>query len=124
MRINTLLTDTAVAGELGARFERLRLNLNLTQDQLALRAGVSKRTIERFESGTSAPNFNGVIRLCRALGLMERLDYLVPEPTPSPMQQVAMMGKLRRRARQKRVDPEESARVMEGPSQWKWGDEK
>lgn len=47
-------TDEAVLGELGRRLAQVRLGKNLTQAQLAAKAGVSKRTVERLEVGGGA----------------------------------------------------------------------
>jgi DNA-binding XRE family transcriptional regulator len=51
MKISAQLTDEAVLHELGGRLAGLRIEHNLTQAALAEQAGVSKRTIERLESG-------------------------------------------------------------------------
>ena len=47
-------TDEAVLSELGGRLARVRLARNFTQAGLARQAGVSKRTVERLESGSVA----------------------------------------------------------------------
>lgn len=51
MRIGKDTTDEAVLRELGRRLAQVRLGKNLTQAQLAAKAGVSKRTVERLEVG-------------------------------------------------------------------------
>lgn len=111
MKIASSLTDDAVLRELGARLEGVRLGANLTQAQLAAQAGVSKRTVERLEAGVVAAQLSALLRVCRALGLLERLDLLVPEPGPSP---VALL-KLKRRSR-KRASGRRAARA---PA-WTW----
>jgi len=102
-------------GELGARMARIRLEMNLTQAQLALQAGVSKRTVERLESGEVATQISGFIRVCRVLELIDRFDTLIPEPLPSPVAQLKLKGRTRKRA---------SAPRIAGPSRekWKWAD--
>jgi transcriptional regulator with XRE-family HTH domain len=101
---------------LGGRLAKLRLDQNLTQGELAKRAGVSKRTVERLESGAAATQLSGFIRVCRALNLLERFDTLIPESPPSPIAQVKLRGKQRRRA--------SSAKTVKSPSKkWVWGDE-
>ena len=54
MKISTLLADEAILTEMGARIARRRLDLQLTQAELAEQAGVAKRTLERIEAGASA----------------------------------------------------------------------
>ena len=110
------VTAEALLSELGGRLARVRLDQNLTQRELADRAGVSKRTVERLESGSAATQLSGFIRVCRALDLLERFETLIPDPLPSPLVQLKLRGKLRRRA--------SSARTPRNPSQrWTWGDE-
>jgi len=93
----------------------VRLDQNLTQADLADQAGVSKRTVERLESGAAATQLSGFIRVCRVLGLLERFDALIPESLPSPIAQLKLRGKQRRRA--------SSARTPDRPAKkWKWGD--
>jgi transcriptional regulator with XRE-family HTH domain len=116
MKIDRNSTDEAVLRELGARLARVRLDRNLTQAQLAEQAGVSKRTVERLESGAVATQLSGFIRVCRVLELVDRLELLVPEPLPSPMALLKLAGKQRRRA--------SAGRKARGPStKWQWGDE-
>jgi transcriptional regulator with XRE-family HTH domain len=109
------MTDSAVLAELGLRLARVRLRKNLAQAELADEAGVSKRTLIRLEHGESTQLTN-LIRVLRALGLLENLDALVPPPGPSPMEQLRM----RRRERQ-RASPKGTAR---GPAKpWTWADD-
>jgi transcriptional regulator with XRE-family HTH domain len=119
MKITPQLTDDTILTELGARLARVRLEKNLTQAQLALQAGVSKRTIERLEQGAAAPQLSSVIRLCRVLGLLENFELLLPEPAPSPMAQLYLRGKTRQRASRPRFGA-----VQEPPAPWTWGDSK
>ena len=97
MKLTSQLSDDTVIAELGARFARYRLDRNLTQAQLARRAGVSKRTVERLESGGSS-QLGNFIRICRALDLLERLDALLPPPLPSPIEQLRHGGRQGQRA--------------------------
>jgi len=108
------MSDDAILSVLGSRLSRVRLDKNITQAQLAAQAGVSKRTIERLESGEVAAQLSGFIRVCRVLGLLDRFDLLVPEPPPSPLAQLKYRGKERQRAWVVR-EP--------GPTnrKWEWG---
>ncbi len=90
-------TDRALLKEIGNRLARHRLNRNLTQEQVAHEAGVSKRTVVRLENGESSQLTN-LIRVVRALGLAGGLDALVPPPQPSPVAQLRSREKERRRA--------------------------
>ena len=103
MKIAKQATDAAVLTEIGQRIARVRLERNLTQVQLAEQAGVSKSTVQRLESGDVSPQLSGFIRVCRVLDLIERFDLLVPEPMPSPVEQLKLGGKRRKRASKARV---------------------
>ena len=105
MKIESQLTDDAILGELGARAARTRLERNLTQATLAEQAGVSKRTVERLEAGEVATQLSVFVRVCRALGLVDRLEALIPEPLPSPVAQLKLQGRTRRRASGSKIAP-------------------
>lgn len=98
MKIEKTTTDTRVLEELGARLAAERLAQDLTQAQLAEQAGVSKRTVERLEAGAVATQLSTFLRVLRVLGLQDKLDALIPEPTPSPLQQLKGRGRTRQRA--------------------------
>jgi transcriptional regulator with XRE-family HTH domain len=115
MKITQQATDDTVLAELGGRLARIRLERNLTQGQLAEQAGVSKRTVERLESGAVATQLSGFIRVCRVLGVLERLDTLVPEPVPSPVAQLKLRGRQRQRASTTKA-------VTSSAKKWQWGD--
>ena len=94
---------------------RVRLERNLTQASLVELAGISKRTVERLESGKVASQLSALIRVCRALGIAERLEALAPEPLPSPMDRLKRQGRTRRRA--------SGRKPPEGPAKkWTWGE--
>lgn len=88
---------------------------NLTQAALAAQAGVAKRTVERLESGEVATQLSGFVRVCRALGLVERFDSLVPEALPSPIAQLKLQGRKRKRASGKKA-------AAAAPGKWTWGE--
>src|SRR6185437_7695075 len=96
MKLTSGLTDEAVLHELGGRFERRRIDANLTQAALAERAGVSKRTVERIEAGQST-DFQLLVRTLRALRLFDELDRLVPDLPQSPMALLKHKGRERKR---------------------------
>jgi transcriptional regulator with XRE-family HTH domain len=114
MKIEGLLTDEAILAELGARLAQRRLELQLTQEMLAEQAGVSKRTVERIEAGATA-QMSTLVRILRALELADRLETLVPEAGPRPMDLARLKGKARKRASGKRKSADEEP--------WHSGDE-
>lgn len=117
MKIEANSTDEAVLAELGQRLARTRLERNLSQELLAAEAGISKRTVERLEAGEPVKS-NSLIRVLRALGQLDSLDRLVPEPLPSPVERLRLQGRRRRRARTPRTE-----RSQGQAEPWRWGDE-
>jgi transcriptional regulator with XRE-family HTH domain len=116
MKLSPQLTDQAFLQELGGRLAGVRIDRNLTQAALAEQAGVSKRTVERLESGEVATQLSGFLRVCRVLGLLERFETLLPEPAPGPMAQLKQQGRRRQRATGKKA-------AAGTPTKWTWGDE-
>jgi len=116
MKITAQLTDESILTELGGRLTSARLGRNLTQAALAEQAGVSKRTVERLESGAVATQLSGFLRVCRTLDLLERFESLIPEVMTSPMEQLKKQGRKRQRASGKKAAPAK-------PKKWTWGDE-
>ncbi|MEO1717102.1 MAG: helix-turn-helix transcriptional regulator [Planctomycetota bacterium] len=113
------MTDEAVLEQLGERLSRYRLDRNLTQAEVATEAGVHKNTIFRLEAGGSTQTKN-LVRVLRALGLLDRLDAIVPEPVPSPLKQLEAAERQRKRAvRKKGLKPKPG----ESSAGWSWGDD-
>ena len=115
--METNLTDEQLLEQVGSRLAGLRLARNLTQEQLAENAGLGLRTIQRLESGAAAAQLSGFLRVCRVLGVLDRLDLLLPESAPSPIEQLKMHGKKRQRASSGRKGG--SGRKED----WTWGEE-
>lgn len=101
MKISHQLTDDAILAEIGARISARRIDLQLTQADVAERAGIAKRTLERMEAGHSS-QLSSLIRVLRVLDAMPGLENLIPESGPRPMDLLQRKGKVRRRASGKR----------------------
>lgn len=110
------MPERVIMTELGHRAQQQRVGLNLTQKQLAQRAGVSARTIERFEAGAPV-QLDKLVRLLRALGLSDNLDQLIPQAAIRPLQMVQSRTTVRQRAHTARSKGDAN-------TEWKWGDEK
>lgn len=119
MRIDFRLSDDAVLAELGGRLARTRLERNLTQRALAEEAGVARKVVHAMEAGGEF-KATSLIRVLRALGLMDSLDRLVPEPAQSPIELLKLHGRTRRRASGSRG---RSASPPAPKPPWRWGDE-
>lgn len=116
MKIQELRHDEAILQELGRRLAHERIELNLTQAELAKRAGVGKRTLERLETGETTQT-RTLFRIFRELDLLGKVDVLLPEPTTRPSHTIKKADARPKRATRKRADETKAAK-------WKWGDEK
>jgi transcriptional regulator with XRE-family HTH domain len=108
-------SDSALLSDIGRRLAAWRLARNLTQSEVAERAGLGLRTVQRLESGEAATHLSGFLGVCRVLGLLDRIDALIPEPTVSPIAQLRLRRKERKRATR---TPRER-----GSKKWSWNDE-
>ena len=93
----TAMSDKAILAELGERVRRERLNQNISQSDLALRAGVSRIVIQRVEGGQVC-TLDGLIKILRAFGKLDGLDVFLPDPGFSPLQLARLSGRHRERA--------------------------
>ncbi len=79
------LSNTEIISMMGQRLKQYRLNLSITQREMALNTGVSLPTIQKLEAG-SATNvtLSTVLTLMRYLGIIENADQLIPLQPASP----------------------------------------
>lgn len=123
MKIDSSLTDQTLLKLIGERLAQRRLDQNLTQAQLAEQAGLGVRTVQRLELGEAATQLSGFVRVCRALGIIEHFDVLLPEPAASPMAQLAQFkrtGRPRKRASGRKPARQPTARDPQ--KKWTWGE--
>lgn len=90
------MTDQAVAAEIGQRIDQLRLEQNMTQQQIADAVGLSRVSYAKLVAGQA--KFANVIGVLRALDQLALLENFVPEAVFSPLEQLKMKGKQRQRA--------------------------
>lgn len=102
LRSPETLTDSAALEVIGARLAAARLQRNLTQAALGREAGVSRATVERIERGAGA-DLKLLVRVLRALQLLEGFLAGIPADEPSPMALLAAHGRKRQRARGRRA---------------------
>jgi len=93
------MTNKAIAAELGERIEQLRLEQNLTQQQLADEIGLSRISYRNLVKGSG--KFENIIAVLRALDQLDQLENFIPEVGYSPMQQLKLKGKQCKRASKK-----------------------
>jgi hypothetical protein len=105
----THLSDKEVARELARRVRAWRLSprgAGMTQEELVRRSGVGLTPLKRFER-TGGITLNNLIGILRAMGLLDRLEDLVPEPstaTPLELLHASRKNSPRQRAPRQEAD--------------------
>lgn len=98
-------TNQEIVRIFGERFKDYRMMANLTQAELAERAGVSALTVRNFETGkTGNITLANLIALLRAVDLFFGLDDLIPEVPLSPYLFSARNEQRRKRIRHTKID--------------------
>jgi transcriptional regulator with XRE-family HTH domain len=95
------MTNEVVVKHLCSNLKQMRLNKNLSQEDLAENSGVSRVTISRMERG-QAINLLTMVQLLRALDNLDILNYLNIEPEISPMMVMEERSKYRKKASPKK----------------------
>jgi transcriptional regulator with XRE-family HTH domain len=90
------LSDKAIEHEIGAHLKNLRLQKNLTQEQLSKKTVLSLNTIKSLEAGRG--KISTLIALLRELKALDRLNSLTIELSISPLQLALAKNKTRKRA--------------------------
>ena len=113
MKINSENNNSAVLSELGVRIKRNRIDMQLSQQDFAAKAGISTRTLSAAENGEDI-RLSNLLRILRTLGCLDNIDLLLPELAFDP-ESYRTLGRERKRV----------SRTSEGKdtSEWKWGDE-
>ena len=90
------------------------LDMQLSQQDFAAKAGISTRTLSAAENGEDI-RLSSLLRILRTLNCLENLDLLLPELAFDP-ESYRTLGRERKRV----------SRTIENndTSEWKWGDEK
>src|SRR5690554_5202599 len=87
-KIRNAMTDEAIEKELGQRLARIRINANVTQDELAQAIGIDRGRISRLESAGSG-KLSTVVAVLRHLDRLDLLEQWLPEVTTlSPLKQL------------------------------------
>ena len=105
MNVNTN-SSAAIVAELGERLKRARLNRDMTQAEVAKRAGVSRLAVLNAEKGNV--RLNVLVAIMSALDLAGQLELFLPNQEVSPVQLARLRGKARQRASgQRKANTEE-----------------
>ncbi len=95
-------TNAELTEQLGRRIRRIRLRQNITQRDLALKAGLSRLAVSRAEEGV-IKSMRVLVAIARALGHLRDFELLFDVPEISPREMAQLKGKRRQRATGKRA---------------------
>ena len=91
------MSDLGILKELGQTLKTIRLQKNITQEEMAQKAGLNRMTIGKIEKGEPS-SFLTFIQILRALDKLELLNNFTTVPTISPIQMAKLQKKSRQRA--------------------------
>lgn len=97
--------------ELGQKIKTYRIMKEMSQQDLADKSGVSKRSISRLEQGETV-QVDNLFKILLALELGENIDLLVPDQTKRPSYYLEKTDEKPKRVRRKTEK-----------NDFKWGDE-
>ena len=98
------LSDVAAVREIGRNLQLIRLNQDITQQELAVQTGLSRLTISQVENGRPASTLT-LVQLLRALGRLDVLEVLEESATISPLQAARLARQTRQRASRRNDNP-------------------
>ena len=109
------LSDIAIPSQLGRFLRQIRMEQNLTQENLAVKAGLSRSAIYELENGKCATSFITIVQVLRALDHLHLFDTWKSSETAHPIMRVQMPDKKGARA---------SSQVMHEKkreeNEWEW----
>jgi transcriptional regulator with XRE-family HTH domain len=79
------LTERDIDGRIGTHIRELRVARNLTLDELARRADVSRAMLSRIERGESSPTAQLLVKVCGGLGVTLSALFAQTEIPASPV---------------------------------------
>ena len=97
--------------ELGKKIKLYRISKEMSQQDLADKTGISKRSLSRLEQGESV-NVDSLFKILLGLDLGDNIELLVPDQTRRPSYYLEKTDDRQKRVR-KKIEKKE----------FKWGDE-
>jgi len=110
------LSSTTAIAQIASRLKAYRIDYPLSQQELADKAGISRRSITNLENGEDV-QLSTLIKVLMALGLDSNLDLLAPDPTERPSYYLKEKSSAPQRKRASKRGFKASKRAF------KWGDE-
>ena len=95
------MSDLTIVKEICHGLKQMRLNENISQEELAKRSGLNRVTISRMESGR-AVSLQTLVQTLRALNRLDIVNAFMEEPEISPLKLFDIQEKYRRKATPKK----------------------
>lgn len=114
MKIHGTESNAYLTEEIGRRLRGLRIRSAMTQQELAVRAGVPKSMITKAENGAPI-RLDVLMELMRALGCLGNFQVLLPEDEPTALEML--------KGKEKRMRVRHTRNEGKKENGWKWGDE-
>ena len=87
-----MLSDPEICKRIAAKIKMIRLKQNMSQAELADKAGISVSSVKRIEDG-EIKNFESLIRILRTLGELDVFVKLIEEQPLSPNEYYDLVNK-------------------------------
>ncbi len=94
------MEDLMILNRIGEKLKANRLRQNIMQQNLADASGVSLSTLKKLEKGEIA-SFGSLLKVLRALGMLEALQPLIEEDQLSPKEYYDFVYKEKRKQRKR-----------------------
>lgn len=92
------LSNAEIIQSLGAQYKQYRLRAELTQKEVAQKAGVSLITLRAFENGKAFNiTMGNLLALLRVIQQLEPITDILPEIPISPYQLLKLQAKQKKR---------------------------
>lgn len=92
------MSDKALGETIGSFIKHHRLNQNKTQDEVSVKAGISRSTLSLLERGEKV-TLSSLIQVLRVLDLLHIMDVFVVNDEISPIEYVKLQKNKRQRAK-------------------------
>lgn len=94
-----LKTDGEIFGEVGNFIQDRRLAIDMTQQMLAEKIGVSRWTINRLEQGHGATtSIEVLVRVARVLNFLDKFELVFEQVNATPIDRLRIGKEKRKRA--------------------------
>lgn len=110
--------ELSIIENIGRKLQQTRLALNLSQEQLAQKASVSRRTLVQAETGHSV-SLSTLVKILLALNAEDLLQPFMETSTISPIELAKLKGRQRQRATGERQVTEHNQSDKE-QDDWTW----